>query len=344
MALTDAQINDLAIGTLKHLGRLKFNQIATPLQDYVAMRDLFRKEKVVFSGGTGVQRSIMVKHSGAAKNTGLYGVDSTNADDVMKQIEVPYRHTTTNFIYDRREIRMNGGAGKIIDLMKTKRTDAMISLAERFETDVWSKPATSADEETPWGLLYWIVKNSTEGFNGGNAAGFTAGPGGLDSDVYTRWKNYTAAYVNISKQDLVKKMRTAYRKIKFRSPTPIPEHTRGKSSPYRLFTNEALINGVETVGEQQNDNLGKDIASMDGNTVFKKHPFEYVPELDSDSSNPLYMINMNKLHPIFLKGEFLNEQAPKQAAKQHTVWEVHIDTSWNLLCTDRRCQAVLYVA
>jgi len=54
------------------------------------------------------------------------------------------------------------------------------------------------------------------------------------------------------------------------------------------------------------------------------------------------MINFHTLYPVFLSGEYLREDKPKIAAKQHTVFEVHVDTSWNMLCVDRRRNSVFY--
>ena len=185
--LTDAEISDLVTSTLQDLGRMRFTQIAQRVQHYEVMGKMLKKDKLQFDdGGYGIKRTIMVDHSNAARHVGLYETDDVNVGDVLQTIAIPWRHLTTNFAYERREILENSGVSRIVKLLDVRRTDAMISMAELMETAFWSKPADSTDETKPFGISYWIVYNATTGFNGGNATGFTTGPGGLDSATYTR--------------------------------------------------------------------------------------------------------------------------------------------------------------
>ena len=100
---------------------------------------------------------------------------------------------------------------------------------------------------------------------------------------------------------------------------------------------------MEELGEQQNENLGRDLASMDDNMAFRKSPLIWVPQLDgnADETDPIIFINWSWFYPVFLKGEYLREGKPQVSPKQHATFVTHIDTSWNLLCTDRRRQAIL---
>src|SRR5690606_3042281 len=107
------------------------------------------------------------------------------------------------------------------------------------------KPADSDDKLAPFGIPYWVVKDSTAGFNGGNPSGFSSGAGGLDSSRHTRWANYTDSYTNVTKADLIKKMRTAYRKIRFKSPMNVPDYRRGRGDQYRIYVNEETISDFE---------------------------------------------------------------------------------------------------
>lgn len=339
--LQDSDIIDLGITTLKELGRLRFNQIATKIQRYEIMSRLLKKDKLTFQNGNGIQRSIVIQDSGAAKNVGLHATDDVNIGDVMKTINIPWRHTTTNYGWERREILVNNGASRIVDIMKVRRADAMISLAALMETDFWSKPADSTDKLKVFGVPYWVVKNATAGFNGGDPSGFTGGAGSLTVATAPRWNNYTAPYVAISKADLITAMRRAYRLIQFVAPIDIPDYRRGNGATYRMYCNIDTITGIETLGEQQNENLGRDIASMDGKLTFRGNPIIWIPQLDTDTTDPLYMLNFDKFGPVCLTGDYMRETDPKVVANQHNDFVVHIDLTWNLLCDDRRCQAVI---
>ena len=343
MALTDAQIVDLGLSTQKDLGRLKFQQIAQALTDYEVMGRIMRKDRIEFQGGTGIKRNLMTKHSDAAKHVGLYEEDTVNVADVLANIDIPWRRTTTNYAYERRELLMNKGPQKIVDLLKVRRTDAMLALTELMETAFWSKPTDSTDDLLPFGIPYWIVKNSTEGHTGGNPSGFTSGAGNLDVASYPMWKNWSAQYSAVTKADLIKKMRKGHRNIKFKSPVDVPDYRRGRGDRYRIYLNEDTLSNLEDLGEAQNENLGRDLAPMDDTIAFKRHPLVAVPFLNADSTNPIYMVDMSTFAPVFLKGDYLRETAPIQKADMHNVFVVHVDLTWNILCDDRRRQAVFYV-
>lgn len=340
MTLTDSEIIDLGRGTLKNLGKLKFNQIATRLQNYEVMGRIMKKDRVQFDSGNGIQRNVVVDHSGAAKNVGLYEEDTVDVVDVLAQADIPWRHTTTHYAWERREMLVNRGESKIVDLMKIRRFAGMLSLAERMEADFWSKPASSSDKIMPYGVKYWVVANATEGHNGGDPSGFTAGAGNLDTTTYPRWKNYTGTYVNVSKDDLIKMMRTGYRRIKFKSPIDVPDYRSGNGSRFRIYCNETTFDAFGVLGEAQNENLGRDVAEYDGNMTFKRNQIVWVPALDSDTTDPVYMLDWETFYPVILKGDYLRETDPEKADGKHNVFVVFVDLTWNVMCDNRRCNAV----
>ncbi|MBN1457701.1 MAG: phage major capsid protein [Sedimentisphaerales bacterium] len=358
MNLTDDQIKDLALSTQKELGKLKFNQIAQKLQHYDVMGKIMKKDKVQFDSGNGIQRNIMVDNSGAARNTGLYAKDAVNVADVMKQMNIPWRHTTTNYAFERREMAMNRGASRIVNLMKVRRTDAFLALIELMEKNFWGAPVDSQDTLTPFGVRYWLNKNAAVGGNGVSYAGFDSdcpdyeanGPGGLS---HPKWHNFTGQYASVSKNSLVALMRRTHRMIKFESPVDVPDYRKGKGQQYRIYTDLATVEAIEKIGESQNENLGRDLAPYDDSMTFRRHPIVWCPQLDPDNENEgepvnvegdIYFINFAWFYPVFLKGEYLREAEPKLAPDQHTVFVNHIDLTWNILCTDLRRQAVLWKA
>jgi len=337
--LTDSQILDLALGTQKKMGKMKFHQIAQSIQNYEVLPRIMKKDKIQIAAGNGIEDYVMVKDSGSAKNVGLYQKDDVNTVDVMKKISLDWRHTTTNYSWDRRELAMNGGEARIYDLMKVRRAAGMLSLANIMENDFWSKPTNTQDVLPIMGVEYWVVKNAAIGFNGGSPAGFTGGCAGL---IHDNWKNYTGTYSNYTKEDLIAKLRTAKRKTNFKSPIDLEDYRKGNGQQYRIYVNEATINQLELLAEKQNENLGSDLTKMDGTVTIGKAPLVYVPKLDADTSSPIYMLDWSYVFPYFLKGEYLRESEPEKVGGQHTTIAVHIDLTWNIMFKDRRSQTVLY--
>jgi len=230
-------------------------------------------------------------------------------------------------------------------MIKTRRIATMIGLAERMEADFFAAPGGSTDKTNPFGLPYWVVKyasgSTTGGFYGGNHASYSSGPGGLNSNTYTNWRNYTCKYTNVAKSDLITKLRTAYRKIRFKSPVDIPDYRKGVGQQYRIYAPLDEIIEMETLAENQNENLGRDLAAMDGTITFRRNPIVWIETLDSDSDAPIYLLDWSKFYPVFLKGDYLRESPPKESPSQHNVYHCHLDLTWNILCTDRRAQACL---
>ncbi|MBN2129139.1 MAG: hypothetical protein JW741_06565, partial [Sedimentisphaerales bacterium] len=207
----------------------------------------------------------------------------------------------------------------------------------------WRLRAAS-DTKSPNGVPYYVVKNATTGFNGGNPSGFSDCVG-IDASTEEKWRNYTDTYSQVTKDDLVASMRKAHRLTGFKSPVSIPDFRRGKGNRYRVYMNEATINSWELLAEAQNDQLGRDLAPMDGVTAFKRHPVIYVAQLDDDTSNPVYMLDHNTFYPVVLKGDYLRETEPiSGGVTQHNSFVVYLDLTFNLLCLDRRRNTVIYVA
>lgn len=337
-ALHASDIADLVVSTLRDLGRLKFQQIAQSLQDYEVFPKWFRKDKVVFDSGYGIQRTLMHTISDAARWVGLMEEDRVNIPDLLTTMNVDWRHITTSWAFIYQETLMNRGRAMILNIIEPRRADALLSMVDKLEDAAWSAPASTTAKEM-YGIPYWVVKNATTGFNGGLPSGHTT-VGGVDISTYTTFKNYTALYTNVTKADLIKKMRTAHRKVRFKSPISIQDYRNGSGDRYRIYTCEDVISALEDEGAAQNENLGRDLAQLDNTMVFRNHPIIWVPKLDSDTTDPLYMIDHSTFMPVCLRGDYLRESQAQRAPQQHNAFQFFVDLTTNTLCVDRRRNAV----
>jgi len=340
--LTALDIADLVAGTLRDLGPLRFQQIAQNLQYYEVFSKWFKKDKVVFDSGVGIQRTLMNRlDSTSSKHVGLLDTDQVNIPDVIDQLQIPWRHAQTSWalIYQT-DILMNRGKSLIFNVVKPRRAAALLGLVEELEERAWGSAPSTTDKLLPFSIQYWIVENNSVGFNGGLPGSHTT-IGGVDLADSPNFKNYTGQYTSVTKSDLIKKLRTAHRKIRFVSPVTLDDYRGGMGDRYRLYTNESVISDLEDVGEAQNENLGREIASMDGTITFRRHPIVWIPKLDSRSDNPVYMIDHSTFYPVCLKGDYLRESEATKAPNQHNVFQVFVDLTYNYLCIDRRRNAVL---
>lgn len=341
--LTADDIPDMVKGTLKELGRMKIQQIAQNLVDYEVFPTWFKKDKVMFDSGIGIQRTLMNRLSGAARHVGLLDPDVVNISDVLVQMNVPWRQCKTSWGFIFQETLMNRGEAMVTNIIKPRRIDAMISLVEEFENKAWAAPSSSSDKTNPYGLPYWVVKNATTGFNGGAPSGWTD-VAGVNLTTTPTFKNYTAAYTAVSKPDLVKKMRTAKRAIGFKSPVDVNDYRSGKGERFKIYVNESVFTQFEDIGESQNENLGRDIASIEGfDLSFRGHSIRWVPKLDADTTNPVYMIDHSTFYPVCLKGDWMRESDAMRSPDNHDVYQIFLDNSYNYICVDRRRNAVISV-
>jgi hypothetical protein len=356
-----ANLSDFVLSTLKDLGPPKFQQIAQPLQSYPVLSQWLKKKKVKFGSGNGIQRNLMTQISNQAGHVGLLDEDSYDIPDLMVQMSIPWRHAQSRwgFIYQT-DVLMNRGKSLIFNVVEPRRADALISLAKVIEAGAWTAPAV-ADVNDPYGVPYWIVYNSTDGFTGGTPSDHTT-VAGVNLDDNPNFKNYSYTYTDVSKSDLIRNMRTVHRKIDWRSPISIDDYRKGTGRDLQLYTNESRILDLEEIGEAQNENLGRDLASVEAGTgqtkgdaslghvdmqlVFRRHPILWVPHMDDTSvfttpANPVYMIDHRTFYPVCLRGDYLRESEVEKVPNQHNLYRVFLDLSYNFINIDRRRNAVL---
>jgi len=343
--LTIDQIADMVVATQKDLGRLRLTEIATDLQRHVALSQLMKKNRRVFRSGTEIQFNVLLNGDDNTRNVGLFEVDNLNQADGLVQGSAPWRHTTSGYVFDRRQVSMNRSPAKILDIVKEKRYMQLIGLAEKMEENFWGQPASSSDLKTPFGIKYCLVYNATEGFNGGNNSRFSGGPYGIDRNAHSRWKNYTAQYTAVSKTDLIRKMRKAAVMTNFMPVIPnppIPDYADGHR--YGWYTNYDVLGPMEELLEDQNDRLGNDLASKDGQVLFRRTPVTFVPYLQQNdsTSDPVVGIDWGVFKTVVLQGEYLREERPRPAPLQHNVLQAFLDLTYNWVCYD--CRRLILIA
>ncbi len=337
--LTAPQVNDLVAMTLRHLGKPNFTEISTDLQEHFALPNLYRKDRVEIYSGYGVQWDVMVDHLGSAVNQGILGQDVVNDRDTMVQAQADWRFTTCNYPLSMPIVDMNREPQRIVNYVKEKRLAALISLTELMESNYFGPPVALADTVTPWGLKTWVVKNGTQGFTGAAPSGYTVI--GLNPTTYPRWKNYADIYTAVSRDDFIRKARRMAYYTKFKPPVAgIPTFNTGDDLNF-WTTYSVRASLVESL-ESQNDNLGNDIAPMDGGEVlFMRRPVKWVPRLEPDTTGPFYSINMGVFKTHILQGWWLRETHVPIYPGEHTKSAHFMDCLYQIVVKDRRRQGVM---
>lgn len=309
--------------------------------------------------GTALQWQLALKNSGAANMTSLYAVDSPVVADVTAVATIPWKYVNTNYSFDRREPQMNGGAAQIFDLIQLRRADAYAAMAELLESQFWGAPASSSDKLSLNGINYWMPCASavdTGGFLAANLSGFSD-VAGLDATeaANARWRHFTASYGTYTKTEsgagladaVTQRMRLAMRKTHFMPPVSLPGYATADN--YFIGTTLKVLQRLEEAVEAQNESLGNDIASKDGQVLFRGVKMLWVPQIDSANggagykqadgtaaTDPILGVNLGVLKPTFQSGEFMREEAGISSTNQHNVVTAHVDSTLNIKCVDRR--------
>lgn len=339
---------DVVALTLKKYRRDYLTDAASTLQDYKFAKEILQKGRESQESGIGPSWEITTDQNNSASNPGLYEADAVPIPDTVVAAYMPWRNTSASRGFDEREAAFNSGAEAIVKVVKARQHAMYVSLFEKMETNGWQCPAES-DVKTPPGIPYWVPKwptgTTTPGFTGtfayGGGAVYAAGPGGVSPTTYPRTKSYAGKYTNVSKTDLVAKMRKMAELTNWKSPTD--QASSGEKGERKAYTTYDVLATLETIAEQQNENLGFKIDPADGNVMFRGNLIDWVPWLQSNdaTSAPVYFIDWGVMKNFVLKGFWMKETPPIQTDTAHTVYKVLVDCTHTMGCLNRRRCGVL---
>lgn len=356
---SDSECADLLANTLEDLDKLKFETVQ-PLQRYEAVDRWFTKDKEVIPDGDSISRRIQLDQGNGAEHVRLYQPSTIRVADLMSVITAGWVHAETQWSIDRREQAMNSGASRIVDTLKSRRVDALMRLCDLLEDDGWTSPAGPTDDLHALGITYWInaladgqagegfygCYDSTNGFsNAGGIAAATASPNTTaPTGGKAYWRNYAAGgtgyytSIDIEAMDTLRKM---FDKLDFRSPVIVDDLKSESQKNFSIYMNCDTEIGFNRLAKAQNDQLGSDLDPFAGRIAFRRVPLAVVPKLDSDTRNPIYLVNHRVFKVYTLKDEWLRESAPMNSRENRNVFTSFLDLTFQIVCENKRLQGVM---
>lgn len=350
----NSQLLDLLNTTLPDLPDNEF-EVAWDYEDYEVVNRWFRRDRVDVDGGTTIDRRIMLDDSGAARYVRLYEPSQMTVNDVLKKTSIPWCQLETNWSVHKLEVLRNRSSVKgFIKLLMARRVDAMVALANMIEDRAWETPDDEDDDKHPFGLPYWLCLaddgTTSEGGFIGKTVRFGDGStsntrAGLSSSKYDKWRNWAATYEKVNRT-LVKRMRKAALKTRFRSPMIVRDIRETPSDNYRIYMGSDTLIEFEEQAHAQNDNLGADIARYRGATLFNRIPMVHIPQLDDYTiqdgggndfnPEPIFGVNHNKFYPIVQEDFWLAESEPQTDRQNHNVFTTFVDGAHQYFCSNLR--------
>lgn len=356
MAVDNDQLLDLIATTLKDLPQGQFEAMWD--SQHFEAAAIYSKERRKVDGGTSIQRNVVLDETGNARYRKLFDVDTPVVNNVQRQIEVPWVQFSTNYSWDVLEIMRNKNSTKgYIDLMETRKLDAMWSMAELFEDRLWKTPTSATDKLYPNGVPYYLNHITS----GSTTAGFvgqtiyyqdgTTGTAcaGLDAALEPKWRNYADIYTKVDNA-LLRKMRKAMLLTRFRPPATVraPGDDKPGTSAKIYCDADRAVELMDLADKRDDNNTAEDLAGkvlvdVEGATYFNRRPIVYVPQLDSftitssnTASQPIFFVDWSKIQPIVQDGYWMVESKPMMDRLQHTTVTVYNDSCHQNLCTNRR--------
>lgn len=345
-AITAETVADLVAATLKVLNKDKVTLAASDLQEYIVLPQIQKQNMIKEQSGTSIQLNLMYRNAGTARNVKpLFGEDTGGVTDMLTNGTVPWRASSNHYEFDVGEVAMNRAPARILDLVKVRKMGSEISMYELMEANWWGKPTDSGDEESPWGVGYWLpTATGTPTWNNCIPSGFTTNVGGIPPATYTRWRPWAGAYTSVTKADLIRLIRKAMYSTTFKNPVQLIPSME-KSGNVAIYSTYDVVRTMEELAEGQNDNLGNDLAAKDGMVKVRRIDVVPVPYLDANTSNnPVYGINWKTMGCATLEGQWAVDSPPEKVPNQHRVVRVHKDYIYNFVCVDRRKNWVLATA
>lgn len=350
--VSNSQLIDLQRTTLANLPKMDF-EVALTYQDYEVINNWFQKEKIQEESGTSIERNILLDNSGNARHVRLYQKSSVNVADVQRKVTAPWVQVQSQYSIERREALRNRKPAAYISLLKSRRLDAALALADLLEERAWKTPESTTDDINPRGLQYWLSRRMESGDSGYNAAidvdGFSGrriiyGDGtevltdkaGINPTAEAKWRNYAAIWSGTVDNTFTTNLRKAFHATHFKSPLIATDMKQGPLSKFRLYMGLDTISAFEDFVAKENDNIGSDLAKWHGVTTFKRVPLVYTAQLDGDDYDPIYGVNHSKFFPIVQSGDWMRESEPMTDVEMHNVITTFVDGSYQFFSSNVR--------
>lgn len=314
---------------------------------YPVINQWFAKDKMMIDGGTSIVRNVQLTEGGRAHFTRPYTPESPAVVDVQGRMRANWTQLVNDYSISRQEMLRNRSEPKLIDLVKTKRIECLMSIANILEETAWASPADSNDDLPPMGIPYWLVPVTaaqiaagTYGHAGGNPSGFSD-CGGIDASAAanSRWRSYVDYWTNddgdLTDDDIIKITRML-RRLHFEPPSIVTDLNMKGLVNLRLYTTEAILEALEDRARKNNDALGADVAKFAGATVIKGIPVSWNEIIDADTGNPLYAVNHDFFQPFVMEGDYFRETEAMNSREQHDVFTTFVDLQFNYICTNRQ--------
>jgi hypothetical protein len=294
------------------------------------LRKLKEKGKITtISGGYEIARPIEYAENGTYQRYSGYDQLNTGASDVLTTVKYDMQQISLHVTASGREIRMNmGSKERMIDLVKTRKANALRTGANQFSIDLYS----SGSLTNQIGGLSNIIQTNGQGT-----------VGGIDSATWTMWRN---KFREMTGTNLAASPSAANAvSMKADLNTLWLGLNRGADKPDLIIMSHDFYSLFE-LGEQQNQRYMSEQLASAGFVGMKYKTADVVFDDNTNFSTTAeraYFLNTDYLYVTQHAEAKWTPDEEKRPINQDAV-VVPIYWMGNLVCTRRAAQGILFDA
>lgn len=308
--------------------------------------------KVEHGGGEyGVEQRLEVADNNIARGNRLFGTAAYNQSDYLRVKITPWVIDEVTWQYDSKLMARNrGNPMRILELMDTAMQTSLRGLLERMENQFLGTPASTSDDLSHTGLLFWARGlNTNVDSPGGGYDGVYAplGDGTLTSQlsrgnnqcdasdpINTRLKGWCFTQDGNFSPLLVRQIRYALQQSDWRAPTFFPgimTEVNRSWQQFRIYWDDSFANSYADAVNSGPDDRNGNISPFYGDLKFGPAQTVATPSLNNVANRPILGINhaVTKLRTI--AGEWMAKSPSIHDGNQPTVCKQLI---WCQSCVD----------
>lgn len=292
------------------------------------LRKLKDKGKITtLSGGYEIARPIEYAENSTYSRYSGYDQLNTSASDVLTTVKYDMQQIALHVTASGREIRMNmGSKERMIDLVKTRKANALRTGANQFSIDLYG----SGSLQNQIGGLQNIIQTNGQGT-----------VGGIDASVWTMWRN---RFREMTGTDLAGSPSVANAaSMKADMNRLWLSLNRGADKPDLIVMSHDFYALFE-LGEQQNQRYMDETLANAGFSTLKYKSADVVFDDNtnfSTSAERAYFLNTDYLYIAQHSEAKWTPDDEKRPVNQDAV-VVPIYWMGNLVCTRRAAQGILF--
>lgn len=339
---------DLVRTTLARLGRT----FADTLRDIdLPLTRLLINPLVEEGGGTGYEHRHRILVKGTARFVTLYEPVSEVQKDLFEVTRSHWVHSEKHMILDNKELDMQSGAEKIVDLIDGRWSEVYEDSALLWEDSMSGLPTSNSDTRNIRGIRYWFPETDRDTATPDYVGGFggttvrLGGAGGTDdtniggADRSTarnlRLRSWAANYSGDIDDWFLDTLRRARTRTAFRTITQIRGEKPSDMKPNYLFMPHAQADLIEKRANRGPDDYQNDINRFVDPTIAGMQPVR-VPTWDSLAMAPIVGIKTSKLKVQRLNGRWNKQLEPRPGSNQTEVVDTPLVSTLLMHCTDPR--------